>query len=149
MRFMLLMKGDPPQPAGQDEAGWDDKFVADLVAAMQAYDAELRKAGVLLAEGGLYPTWNGGVRIAYTGGKGATRVIDGPFSETKELIAGYYLIEVKSREEAIEWAKRCPIEKALPEGQEFEGLEIRQVADVPEVLSEEDATELVKETLQR
>src|SRR5687767_1265467 len=107
MRFMLMMKGDPPAetPAadGADRPA-NEAFVAEIVRAMRAYSGELRKAGVLLDEGGLYPSWTAkGIHFA----SGATpRVVDGPFTESKEVIAGYYLIEVSSEAEAIEWAKR-------------------------------------------
>jgi hypothetical protein len=77
----------------------------ELLAAMGKYNEELLKAGVLLDLAGLQPS-SKGARIRYSGGK--RTVIDGPFAETKELIAGYWLIQVKSKEEAIEWAKRAP-----------------------------------------
>ena len=91
----------------------------DLLSAMGKYNEELMKAGVLLDLAGLQPS-SKGARIKFSGSKRS--IIDGPFAETKELIAGYWIIQVKSRDEAMEWAKRAP---APHEGQECE-IEIRQ-----------------------
>jgi len=95
-----------------------------LIAAMATYHEELVKAGVLLDASGLQPT-SKGWRVKYTGGK--RTVIDGPFTETKELIAGYTLIQVKSREEALEWTKRFP--NPAGEGAETE-IEVRQLFEL-------------------
>ena len=141
MRFMLLMKGDPDTSAPET---WNPDRVAGIVAAMSDYNAELRRAGILLAEGGLYPS-SSGHRVLFTT-DARPRVIDGPFSESKELIAGYLLIEVGSVEEALEWAKRCPIDKAILPGQEGV-LEVRQVADIPDGASYDETARLVQETL--
>src|SRR5262245_43580791 len=98
MRFMVLVKADKNTEAGVLP---DEK----LLTAMGKYNEELVKAGVLLAGEGLHPS-SKGARVRFSG---ATRtVIDGPFAETKELIAGFWLWNVKSKEEAIEWVKRCP-----------------------------------------
>ena len=113
MRFMLLVKADKSSEAGVLP---DEK----LLAAMGKYNEELVKAGVLLAAEGLQPS-SKGARVRFSGAK--RTVIDGPFSETKELVAGFWLIQVKSKEEAIEWVKRCP--NPFP-GTESE-IEIRQV----------------------
>ncbi|MFC6019153.1 YciI family protein [Plantactinospora solaniradicis] len=122
MRFILLLKGDPsldtPPPA-------DGPKVEDVMAAMHRYGEELTKAGVLLAAEGLYPSATG-ARVVYA--KGQRTVLDGPFAEAKELVAGFYLIQVASREEAIEWAKRCPVEYAVHGDQEAV-VEVREVAD--------------------
>jgi hypothetical protein len=92
----------------------------ELLAAMQKYNEELMKASVLIDLSGLQPS-SKGARIKYSGGK--RTLIDGPFAETKELIAGYWIIQVKSKEEAIEWAMRAP----APHGENAEGqIEIRQ-----------------------
>lgn len=118
MRFMMIVKGDP-------EGGEDFTPDADIVAQMREYNAELTRAGVMLAGEGLYPS-NKGARIKFSGGR--TTVVDGPFAESKELIAGFWIIEVKSKEEAIEWASRVP-------GMEGEELELRQVfeaSDLPQ-----------------
>jgi hypothetical protein len=113
MRFMILVKANEDSEAGVLP---DEKLLAD----MGRYNEELAKAGVLLAGEGLQPS-SKGARVRFSGGK--RTVIDGPFSETKELIAGFWLIQVKSKEEAIEWVKRCP--NPFP-GTESE-IEIRQV----------------------
>ena len=113
MRFMVLVKADKNSEAGVLP---DEKLLAD----MTKYNEELVKAGVMLAGEGLQPS-SKGVRIRFSGDK--RTVIDGPFAETKELVAGYWLMQVKSKEEVIEWVKRCP--NPFP-GTESE-IEIRQV----------------------
>jgi len=112
MRFMVLVKASSESEAGVLPS-------TELLAAMGKYNEELVKAGVMLAGEGLQPS-SKGVRIKFSGTK--RTVVDGPFTETKELIAGFWLWQCRSKEEAIEWAKRCP----NPTGQEGE-LEIRQV----------------------
>jgi hypothetical protein len=114
MRFMMIVKASKDSEAGTCQR--DEQ----LLSAMGKYNEELTKAGVLLDGGGLQPS-SKGARVKFSGGKHT--VIDGPFAETKELIAGYWIIQVKSREEAIEWAKRVPAPHV--EGQEGE-IEIRQ-----------------------
>jgi hypothetical protein len=97
---------------------------ASLMAAMGAYHEELAKAGVLLDATGLQPS-SKGWRVRYSGGKRS--VVDGPFPETKELIAGYTLIQVRSREEAMEWARRFP----APFGEQADGeIEVRQLFEL-------------------
>jgi hypothetical protein len=98
MRFMILLKADKTTEAGVLPS-------QDLLAATGKYNEELAKAGVLLAGEGLQPS-SKGARVKFQGAK--RTVIDGPFSETKELIAGFWLLQVKSKEEAIDWVKRCP-----------------------------------------
>jgi hypothetical protein len=112
MRFMVLIKANKETEAGVPP---DEK----LLTEMGKYNEELVKAGVMLAGEGLHPS-SKGVRVKFSGEK--RTVIDGPFAETKELIAGFWLWQVKSLEEAIEWIKRCP----NPTGEEAE-IEIRQV----------------------
>jgi hypothetical protein len=112
MRFMVLVKADKNTEAGVLP---DEK----LLTAMGKYNEELVKAGVMLAGEGLHPS-SKGARVRFSGAN--RTVIDGPFAETKELIAGFWLWNVKSKEEAIEWVKRCP----NPTGEEAE-IEIRQV----------------------
>jgi len=135
MRFMILIKGDKNTEAGV----FPD---AKLLTAMGRFNEELVKAGVLLAGEGLHPS-SKGARVRFSGEK--RTVIDGPFTAAKELIAGFWLWQVKSKEEAIEWVKRCP----NPTGVEAE-IEIRQVFDesdfppelvakVPEVFEAERA----------
>jgi hypothetical protein len=98
MRFMLLLKADANTEAGLPPS-------TEMIAAMTKYNEELVKAGVLLAADGLQPS-SKGARVKFSGAR--RTVIDGPFTETKELIAGFWMIQVKSKEEAIEWVKRCP-----------------------------------------
>jgi len=113
MRFMVIVKADKSSEAGNLP---DEK----LLAEMTKYNEELVKAGVLLAGEGLQPS-SKGARVRFSGNK--RTVIDGPFAETKELVAGFWLFQVKSKEEAIEWVKRAP--NPFP-GTESE-IEIRQV----------------------
>jgi hypothetical protein len=113
MRFMMIVKANKDSEAGVMPS-------EELLSTMGKYNEELVKAGVLLDAAGLQPS-SKGARIKFSGGK--RTIIDGPFSETKELIAGYWVIQVKSREEAMEWAKRVPAPHG--EGQEGE-IEIRQ-----------------------
>jgi len=98
MRFMVIVKADENSEAGEMPS-------EQMLAEMGAYNEELVKAGVMLAGEGLHPS-SKGVRVQFSGKDRS--VIDGPFTETKELIAGYWLIQTKTLEEAIEWVKRCP-----------------------------------------
>ena len=113
MRFMLIVKASRDSEAGVMPS-------QRLLEEMGKYNEVLVKAGVLLAGEGLHPS-SKGARVRFSGDK--RTVIDGPFPETKELVAGFWLIQVKSKEEAIEWVKRCP--NPMP-GTESE-IEIRQV----------------------
>jgi hypothetical protein len=113
MRFMVIVKANAESEAGVLPS---EKLLAD----MGKYNEELVKAGVMLAGEGLHPS-SKGARVRFSGNK--RTVIDGPFSETKELIAGYWLFQVKSLEEAIEWVKRSP--NPFPKGDSE--IEIRQV----------------------
>jgi len=114
MKFMILVKANIDTEAGVMPT-------TELLTAMGQYNEELSKAGIMLAGEGLHPS-SKGARVVFSGDKRV--VIDGPFTESKELIAGYWLWEVKSRQEAIEWVKRCP----NPTG-ENSVIEIRQVYD--------------------
>jgi len=119
MRFMLLMI-----PKGYEQAAPGAMPDAKAVAAMMRFNEELQRAGVLLALDGLHPP-SMGARVTFAGGK--ARVTDGPFSEAKEVLGGYWMIRVNSRAEAIAWAARCP-------GSDNEMIEVRQVqefADFP------------------
>ena len=98
MRFMVMVKATKESEAGEMPG-------EELLAAMAKYNEELVKAGVMLAGEGLQPS-SKGARVRFDGPK--RTVIDGPFTETKELVAGFWLFQVKSLEEAIEWVKRCP-----------------------------------------
>ncbi|AUX45579.1 dehydrogenase [Sorangium cellulosum] len=131
MRFMILIKATKDSEAGVMPS-------EQLLIEMGKFNEELVKAGVMVAGDGLHPS-SKGARVRFSGDK--RTVIDGPFAETKELIAGYWIWEVKSKEEAIEWVKRCP----NPMYEESE-VEIRQVftADdfgpvlTPELREQED-----------
>ncbi len=112
MRFMVIVKADANSEAGIMPS-------EELLTAMGKYNEELVKAGVMLAGEGLHPS-SKGARVTFSGGK--TTVIDGPFTEAKELVAGFWLIQVTSKEEAIEWVKRIP----NPDDSEME-IEIRQI----------------------
>src|SRR5271166_4417598 len=113
MRFMMIVKASKDSEAGKLPS-------EELIAAMGRYNEELMKAGVLVDLSGLQSSATG-ARVRFSGGK--KTVIDGPFAETKELIAGYWIINVKSKQEAIEWALKVP----APHGEEQEcEIEIRQ-----------------------
>jgi len=116
MRFMIIVRGNARTEAGvlPDER---------LMAPMAKYHEELAKAGVLLDASGLQPT-SKGVRIRYKKGKGT--LIDGPFTESKELVAGYTLIQVRTREEGLEWARRFPSPFADEDGE----IEVRQLYEL-------------------
>jgi hypothetical protein len=120
MRFMMLMI-----PKGYEQAKPDAMPDAKAVAAMMKYNESLQKAGVLLALDGLHPP-SAGARVSFAGGKAT--VTDGPFAEAKEVLGGYWMIQAKSKEEAIEWAKRCPGEDCT--------IEVRQVQEFAEFPAE-------------
>jgi hypothetical protein len=124
MRFMVIVKATQDSEAGAPPN-------QELMAAMMKFNEELVKAGVMLAGEGLQPS-SKGARVKFSGDK--RTVTDGPFTESKELIAGYWLWQVKSMEEAIEWVKRCP--NPMPGDSE---IEIRQVYEM------DDFTELTPE----
>lgn len=115
MRFLMIMI---PRP--MDEQEWGP--TPEAVAAMSKYNEELAKAGVLLALDGLQPS-SKGARVSFPGGRAT--VTDGPFSEAKEVIGGYWLIQAKSKQEAVEWASRCP-------AAEGDVIEVRQVWEMAE-----------------
>jgi len=121
MKFMLIVKANPESETGAMPT-------EEMLTAMGKFNEELLKAGVLLDLSGLHPS-SKGARVKYRGGKRS--VVDGPFAEAKELIAGFWLIQAKSRDEAIEWAKRAPMDVGLPADQEVE-VEIRQLFELDE-----------------
>jgi len=121
MKVLVLIKGDP----ASEEGVLPD---AQFVAAMTAYNEQLVKSGVLLAAEGLYPSARG-KRVKFSAGKAS--VIDAPFTEAKELIAGFWMWQVKSMDEAVEWVKRLP----KPEGVEEGEIEIRPIFDNEEFLA--------------
>lgn len=118
-RFMLMV-----MPKGYEKAGPDQLPDVKLVEKMTRFNESLVKAGVMLTGEGLYPPAVG-TRLTWSGGK--ARVTDGPFTESKELVGGYWIIQVKSREEAIEWAKRAP----MPDGDTIEVRQVRELEDFP------------------
>jgi hypothetical protein len=135
MRFMMIVKANKDSEAGKMPG-------KELLSAMAKYNEELMKAGVLVDLSGLQAS-SKGARVKFSGEK--RTVIDGPFAETKELIAGYWIINVKSKEEAIEWAKRVP--NPAGEGKEGE-IEIRQFFELEDFAPSEAidrAVELWKE----
>jgi hypothetical protein len=115
MRFMMLVI-----PKGYETAPPDTMPDPGQVAEMMKYNESLAKAGILLSLDGLHPP-SSGARVSFSGGK--TRVTDGPFAEAKECVGGYWMIQVKSRKEAIEWAKRAPMG-------DNEIIEVRQVHEM-------------------
>jgi len=117
VRFMMIVKANPDSEAGKMPS-------PELLSAMGKYNEELMKAGVLVDLSGLHPS-SKGFRVKFSAGKRS--IIDGPFLETKELIGGYWIIRVKSREEALEWAKRVPNPRG--EGEEAE-IEVRQIFEL-------------------
>jgi hypothetical protein len=128
MRFMMLMI-----PKGYETATPGTMPDAKAVAAMMKYNETLQKAGVLLALDGLHPP-SMGARVTFPGGK--AKVSDGPFTEAKEVLGGYWMIQVKSKEEAVAWARRCPANPA-------DTIEIRQVFEMsdfgPDIEAQEAA----------
>ena len=127
MRFMVLVKENEESESGALPS-------TETLAAMQSYNEELAKAGVMLAGEGLHPS-SKGVRVRFEGGK--RTVIDGPFTEAKELIGGFWLWQVRSKAEAIEWLKRAPFDGGVE-------IELRQVAE-----SEDFGAELTPELRER
>ena len=117
MRFLMLVI-----PKAYEHAGADFVPPADLVAKMTKYNESLSKAGVLLGLDGLHPPAKA-TRVAFTTGK--PRVTDGPFAEAKEMVGGYWMIQAKSKEEAVEWAQRAPMLQG-------DVIEVRQVQEIDE-----------------
>ena len=129
MRFMIIVKANADSEAGKMPT-------EKMLTEMGKFNEELAKAGVMLAGEGLHPS-SKGVRVKFSDGK--TTVTDGPFAETKELIAGFWLWQVKSKEEAIEWLKRAPFEN----GEEVEIRQVFEAADfgdefTPELREQEE-----------
>ena len=119
MRFMMLMI-----PGGYETAAPGTMPPAEAVSAMMKYNEALKNAGVLITLDGLHPP-STGARVSFATGKPV--VTDGPFTESKEVIGGYWMIEVKSREEAIEWARKCPASS----NETIEIHQVQEMADFP------------------
>jgi hypothetical protein len=131
MRFMVLVPASKESEAGQLPT-------EQMLAEMHKFNEELVKAGVMLAGDGLQPT-SKGARVVFEGGK--KTVVDGPFSESKELVAGFWIFQVKSREEAVEWIKRAPFGKF---GDERVAIEIRQIHEPADFAPSDPSGELRK-----
>ena len=135
MRFMMMVRANKDSEAGKMPS-------EELLTAMGKYNDELMKAGALIDLSGLHPS-SKGARIKYSRGK--QTLVDGPFAETKELIAGFWIIQVRSKQEALEWAKRVP----APFGENAEGeIELRQIFEMEDFAPSpavERARELEKE----
>ena len=125
MRFMVIVKATKDSEAGVMPT-------RELLAAMGKYNEELAKAGIMLAGDGLQPS-SKGARVKFSG-KNRT-VVDGPFAETKELVAGYWIWQVKSKQEAIEWVKRCP--NPMPGDSEIEIRQLFEAEDFGEQFTPE------------
>jgi hypothetical protein len=135
MRFMMLMI-----PKGYETAPPDVKLDAERVKAMMAYNESLQKAGVLLALDGLHPP-SSGARVSFAGGK--PKVVDGPFPEAKEVVGGYWMIQVRSKDEAVAWASRCPASdnetieiRRVQELADFDGEVKKAIAGLPDIQAE-------------
>jgi len=128
MRFMLIVRADRHTEGGVLPT-------REMLAAMGAYNEELVRAGVLLAGEGLHPSARG-ARVRFDGGR--RTVVDGPFAETKELIAGFWLIQVKSLEEAVEWVKRAPLQESEIEIRQVHEAEDFGAAFTPELREQEE-----------
>ncbi|MEO5814986.1 MAG: YciI family protein [Gemmatimonadaceae bacterium] len=135
MRFMMIVKANKDSEAGVMPS-------TDALIEMNKYNEELIKAGVMLAGEGLHAS-SKGARVEFSGDK--RTVVDGPFSETKELIAGFWIIQVRSKAEAIEWARRIP----HPAGSEDSAIELRQVFDTadfaPQLEGSEEGRKVLKD----
>lgn len=129
MRFMVMVKATTDSEAGATPS-------AELLNAMMAYNEELVKAGVMKGGDGLHPS-SRGVRVQFDGAK--RTVVDGPFAETKELVAGYWLWECDSLQEAIDWVKRCP--NPMPGPSDIEIRQIFDLSDFGEVVTPEIAAD--------
>ena len=135
MRFMLLMI-----PKGYENAKPGTMPDAKAVEAMMKYNESLQKAGVLLALDGLHPP-SSGARVSFAGGK--PKVVDGPFPEAKEVVGGYWMIQVRSKEEAVAWASRCPASdnetieiRRVQELADFDGEVKKAIAGLPDIQAE-------------
>jgi len=133
MRFMMLMYPGPAAEAGTMPN-------AEIIAAMMKYNEEMANAGVLISLDGLQPSAKG-ARIAFSDGK--TTVTDGPFTESKEVLGGYWMIQVNSKDEAVAWARKAP---ALG-GEMIEVRQVFEMSDFPEEVRDEEAEKRVSESL--
>ena len=142
MRFMVIVKATKESEAGEMPS-------TELLTAMGNYNEQLVKAGIMLAGEGLHPS-SKGARVRFSGDK--RTVVDGPFTETKELIAGFWLWQVRSKEEAIEWVKRCP--NPMMSDSEIELRQVFEAEDfgaefTPELRAQEDRIRQIAESNKR
>jgi hypothetical protein len=145
MRFMMFMIPPEYQPGAPSEKKAKEDFAPpkEAVEAMMKYNEELAKAGVLISLDGLHPLLKG-ARVTFK--SGITTVTDGPFVEAKEVIGGYWMIDVKSKEEAIEWAKKCPAVKA-DSGAVIEVRQIFEMSEMPEEVQKAGESKVVEEAI--
>ena len=143
----MLMIPPEYQPGASPGQNADANFAppAEAVAEMMRYNEELAKAGVLRSLDGLHPLLKG-ARVSYR--KGKTTVTDGPFIEAKEVVGGYWLIDVKSKEEAVEWAKRCPAVKA-DSGATIEVRQIFEMSEMPPEVRKAGESKVVQDALDK
>jgi hypothetical protein len=132
MRFMMLVI-----PKAYERAGADFVPPVDLVAKMTKYNESLTKAGVLLGLDGLHPPAKG-TRVTFAGGR--PKLTDGPFTEAKELVGGYWMIQVKSKEEAVEWAKRAP----MLDGDIIEVRQVQEISEFPPEVQQAAGVKIVQ-----
>ena len=147
MRFMMFMIPPEYQPNASPKQKADANFAPpkEAVEAMKKYNEELAKAGVLISLDGLHPLLKG-ARVKYHGGK--TTVTDGPFVEAKEVVGGYWLIDVKSKEEAVEWAKRCPAVK-VDSGAVIEVRQIFEMSEMPADVQKVGRSKVVEKAIDK
>jgi len=143
MRFMMFMIPPEYQPTASPNQKADANFAPskEAIEVMSKYNEEMAKAGILISLDGLHPLLNG-ARVTYKGGK--TVVTDGPFVEAKEVVGGYWLIDVKSKEEAVEWANRCPAVKT----DSGAVIEVRQIFELSE-LRKDGGSKVVQEAIMK
>lgn len=146
MRFMMFMIPPEYQPDASPKQKADANFAPpkEAVEAMMKYNEELAKAGVLRSLDGLHPLLKG-ARVTYR--NGTTTVTDGPFVEAKEVVGGYWMIDVRSKEEAVEWAKRCPAVKA-DSGAVIEVRQIFEMSEMPDDVRKAGESKVVQEAIE-
>src|SRR6516165_2732261 len=144
MRFLMMMipRVYQPDTPAAERAGEGFAPPADAVAKMMKYNEELAQAGALLALEGLHPVVRG-ARVSFNGGK--AKVTDGPFVESKEVVGGYWIIQTKSKEEAVEWARRVP----AAEGDVVEIRQVFEMSDFPDDVKKAADNPTVREQIQR
>jgi len=147
MRFMMFMIPPEYQPDASPAQKADANFAPpkEAVEAMMKYNEELAKAGVLISLDGLHPLLKG-ARVTYKGGK--TMVTDGPFVEAKEVVGGFWLIDVRSKEEAVDWAKRCPAVK-VDSGATIEIRQIFEMSEMPPDVQKAGRSVVVEKAIEK